>query len=237
MDKEDFDGKVKITVDEGSGTSKIIEYSVDSDETVEFSGKDFNDMCEDLNDEKLDFVNFTLPSSSKGTLYYDYDDGTYDSKVSASKDYLYKDTPDISKITFVPNKSFSGVCKIEFKGYDVEDDTFEGTIEITVGGGTLLSADVVSYTAKAGSSVYFKDDDFNTVCKKLMKNTLDYVKFTLPSSSGGKLYYGYTSSSNYTSEVSASTKYYYGGTPFLLNCCLCAGKQCHRFHHNSIHRL
>jgi len=50
-----------------------------------------------------------------------------------------------------------------------------------------------------------------------MKNTLDYVKFTLPSASAGKLYYGYTSSSKYTSEASASTKYYMGGTPYLLN--------------------
>lgn len=217
VDREEFDGKVKISVDEGKGTSKIIEYSVDTGKTVTFTGKDFNNMCEDLNDEKLDYVNFTLPSSSKGTLYFDYDDGKYDSKVSASKDYFYKDDPDLSEITFVPANSFSGVCKIEFKGYDVEDDSFTGTIEITVGGGTLLTADPVTYTVKAGSSVYFKDDDFNTVCKKLMKNTLDYVKFTLPSASAGKLYYGYNSSGSSSAELSASTKYYYGGTPFILN--------------------
>lgn len=217
VDKDDYDGEIKINVEEGTGSSDVIEYSVDSDETVEFNGKDFNNMCDDLNDEKLDYVNFTLPSSSKGILYYDYDKGTYDSKVTAAKDYFYKDDPDISKITFVPSKSFSGVVKIEFDGYDVEDDKFEGTIEITVGGGTLLSANAVSYSTKPGTAVYFKDDDFNNVCKTLMKNTLDYVKFTLPSSSAGKLYYGYTSSSKYTSEVSASTKYYYGGTPYLLN--------------------
>ncbi len=217
VDREQFDGKVKITVDEGTGSSKVIEYSVDSGKTIEFVGKDFNNMSEDLNNEKLDYVNFTLPSSSKGTLYFNYDSGKYDSKVTTSKNYYYKDDPDLSDITFVPSKSFSGVCKIEFKGYDTDKDSFTGTVEITVGGGSNLSADPVSYTVKAGSSVYFKEDDFNNVCKKLMKNSLDCVKFTLPPSSAGKLYYGYTSSGSSNTEISTSTKYRYGSTPFILN--------------------
>lgn len=217
VDREDYDGKVKISVNEGKGSSKVIEYAVDTGKTIEFIGKDFNNMSQDLNDEKLDYVNFTLPSSSKGILYYDYDDGEYDSKVSASKDYYYKDDPDISKISFVPNANFKGVCKIEFKGYDKDKGSFTGTVEITVGKGSLLTADPVNYTVKPGSSVYFKDDDFNSVCKKLMKNTLDYVKFTLPPASAGKLYYGYNSSGANSAEVSPSSKYYYGATPFILN--------------------
>lgn len=213
----DYKGKIKIDVREGAGSSKGIDYSIDSDEVLDFDEDDFNDMCEDLNGKELDFVNFTLPSPSQGTLYYSYDDGDYDSKVSASKDYYYDDTPKLSKITFVPDKSFSGVCKIKFKGYDIKHNSFEGTVEITVGGGSLRSADVISYTAKAGTSVYFKEDDFNNVCKKLMNQSLDYVKFTLPSAFGsGKLYYGYTASGNNT-EVSSSAKYYYGSTPFILN--------------------
>lgn len=213
----EFKGKIKIDVAEGSGASNVISYSVDSGKTVKFDDDDFGDLCDDLKGKELDYINFTLPSPSQGTLYYNYDNGNYDSKISASKDYFYDDTPKISKITFVPDKSFTGVCKIKFNGYDIKNSSFEGTVEITVGGGSLRSADVISYTAKAGTSIYFKEDDFNNACKKLLNKSLEYVKFTLPPSSGGKLYYGYTSAGNYTSEVSDSTKYFYGATPFLLN--------------------
>ena len=42
-----------------------------------------------------------------------------------------------------------------------------------------------------------------------------YVKFTLPSAGAGTLYYGYTSASSYTSLVSAATRYYRSGSPYL----------------------
>ncbi|MEL7655490.1 MAG: S-layer homology domain-containing protein, partial [Bacillota bacterium] len=215
-DGDSFSGKIKISVDES--TSNEINYSIDKDEIVTFDEDDFYEICDELNDEALDYVTFTLPASTKGVLYYNYDedDGDYDSKITASKNYYYDESPYLSKITFVPADKFSGECTISFKGYDVSGDSFTGTVTISVKG-TLSSAETITYTAKTGSSVYFKEDDFNNVCKKLMKNSLEYVKFTLPSSSSGKLYYGYTSSGTYTSEVSTSSKYYYGSTPFLLN--------------------
>lgn len=213
-DGDSYSGKVRITVDDA--VSSDLAYTIDEDETVTFDEDEFYDLCEDLNDEPLDYVIFTLPSSSKGILYYDYDDGDYDSKVTASKKYYYDDSPYLSRVTFVPASKFSGICNITFKGYDTEGDSFSGTVEITVEG-DLLTAETVNYTVSTGSAVYFKEDDFNNVCKKLKDNNLSYVKFTLPSASQGKLYYGYTSAKNYTSEVSTSVKYYYGSTPFLLN--------------------
>lgn len=213
-DDNAYSGKVKIKVEDTA--SSEIAYTIDDDETADFDEDDFYEICDDLNDEVLDYVTFTLPEDSKGILYYNYDDGDYDSKVTASKKYYYDSSPYLSKVTFVPNSKFSGVCTVAFKGYDTDGASFSGAVEITVNG-DMLSADPINYTAKTGSSVYFKEDDFNNVCKKLKGNSLNYVKFSLPSASSGKLYYGYTSASSYTSEVSASTKYYYGSTPFILN--------------------
>jgi len=213
-DNNSFTGKIKISVD-GTSSSEIA-YTVDDDKTVTFDEDDFYDICDDLNDEALDYVTFTLPSDTKGVLYYNYDDGDYDSKVTAAKKYYYDGSPYLSKVTFDPASKFSGMCTINFKGYDTDGVSFSGTVEITVNG-DLLTANPITYSATPGSPVYFKEDDFNNVCKKLKDNNLSYVKFKLPSASSGKLYYGYTSATKYTSEVSATTKYYYGGTPFLLN--------------------
>lgn len=215
--KNSFSGKIRVTVEEGKSSSDVISYTVASNKSVDFEEQDFYDMSKSLNGQKLDRVNFTLPASTKGVLYYNYSsDGDYEYKVGASKDYYYDEKPSISKITFVPNKSYTGVCKIEFTGYDVKGKYFYGTVEITVNNGNQGTAEVISYTAKTGQPVYFKDQDFYNVCKNLTKNTLDYVKFKLPSSSNGTLYYGYTSKDNYTSMVSDSTKYYYGSTPYLM---------------------
>ena len=49
-----------------------ISYKTDAKKAITFKGKDFNKVCDKLMDEDLDYVKFTLPSSSKGTLYYDY---------------------------------------------------------------------------------------------------------------------------------------------------------------------
>ena len=61
----------------------------------------------------------------------------------------------------------------------------------------------------------FSTTAFQTVCKTVTGENLDYVTFDLPSSSYGKLYYRYTSASKYDSAVSATKKYYRSGTPDL----------------------
>lgn len=213
-DGNDFSGKIKISVSADDTVDTIL-YSIDSDEAADFDEDDFNDICNDLYDEDLDYITFTLPSSSCGTLYYDYgDDDSY--KVSSSKKYYYDDSPYLSKISFVPKGSNSGVFTINYTAYDTEDDSYSGVIEITVSGSTL-TVDDISYSCIKNASLYLKDADFNDICQQLTGSQLSYVEFTLPSSSYGILYYGYNSDGSYTSKVDASTKYYYTDTPFLLN--------------------
>lgn len=213
-DDDSYTGTVKITVNEGTSESGDINYSVDADDELEFEEDDFNEFCEDENDEKLDFITFTLPSSSKGVLYYDYD-GDDEEKVSSSKEYKYDDDPSIDDITFVPDEDYSGYCKIEFEGEDTTGDSIEGTIVISVANEDL-AADVIYLSGTAGTPIVMQEVYFNKECKEVLDDTLDYVKFTLPASSAGTLYYNYTAAAA-SSKVSASTKYYYDDKSPYIN--------------------
>jgi hypothetical protein len=219
---ESFSGKVKITTESTSSSSDssdgTVTYAIaDNSKVVDFDEDDFNDASNDVNDEDLDYIKITIPSATKGILYYNYSNGNYSSIVSTGKKYYNDSSQYIKDITFVPNKSFNGICKIDFTGYDVKGDSFSGIISIKVGNTSSQTANVVKYTGKVNTATTFKDEDFNSVCKSLTGNQLDYVKFTLPSSSNGILYYGYNANGNYDSKVKASTAYYYGGSPYLLN--------------------
>ena len=209
-DDNEYTGKIKIKVEE-SEESGDIEYEVNSGDTVDFEEDDFNDYCQDENDEDLSFVIFELPSSSKGTLYYDYD-GDDEEKVDDDEEYYYDDNDELSidDITFVAKSTYSGDVVIDFEGEDEEGDDISGSVVIhVIDEDDLDDADDITYSAKAGATINFDDDDFNDVCDDLTDNDIDYVKFILPSSSKGTLYYGSST------KVSGSTKYYYDEKPYL----------------------
>jgi hypothetical protein len=214
VDDEPFTGSVKITVEEGVSEEGDINYTVDADDELEFEEEDFNDFCEDENDETLDYVIFTtLPSSSKGVLWYDYD-GDDEAKVDDDEKYYYDDEPSIDDITFIPNEDFAGYIEIEFEGEDMDGDSIEGTVVIHVENEDLV-ADDIFLNGTAGSPVLMQKVYFSRACDKILDDTLDYVKFTLPASSYGTLYYDYQANAG-TSLVSASTKYYYEDrSPYL----------------------
>ena len=182
-----FSGTVSITV---SKSSQSISYTVDKNESVTFDDSDFNSYCKDETGSSMDYVKFTLPSSSKGTLYYKYDKSG-EKEVTSSTKYYRSDSPALEDVTFVPAKNYTGTVSIDFTGKSTGDETFSGTLKIYVG--TSASGDI-TYTAATGASVTFKSNDFNTFCKDETSSNLDYVKFTLPSSSKGTLYYKYDQS-------------------------------------------
>ena len=154
-------------------------------------------------------MKFTLPSSSKGTLYYKYDKSG-EKEVTSSTKYYRSDSPALEDVTFVPAKNYTGTVSIDFTGKSTGDETFSGTLKIYVG--TSASGDI-TYTAATGASVTFKSSDFNTFCKDETSSNLDYVKFTLPSSSKGTLYYKYDQSGE--KKVTSSTSYYRSSSPYL----------------------
>lgn len=114
-------------------TADVVAYETDEDTALTFDGEDFNDACEDATDETLSCVKFTLPSSSYGRLYYDYESSSsYDSRVSSSTKYYYDGDPSISDVTFVPASGYTGTVKISYTGYNEDGDSFTGTVKITV---------------------------------------------------------------------------------------------------------
>jgi ASC-1-like (ASCH) protein len=220
-DGDYYYGTIDIDVDEVDDDDTeidTIEYSVDSDDEVTFDVDDFTDEFEDATDDDLYRVKFTLPSSSYGTLYYDYESSSdYDSKVSASKSYYADDDPAIDDVTFVPKSSYDGTVTITYKAYDDDGDYYYGTIDIDVDevDDDDTEIDTIEYSVDSDDEVTFDVDDFTDEFEDATDDDLYRVKFTLPSSSYGKLYYDYESSSDYDSLAKSTSSYYVDDDPAI----------------------
>lgn len=180
-----------------------LRYTVRSDYAVTFDADDFNELSLDLTGSALDYIKFTLPSSRRGVLYYNYH-GTNPSKVSESTRYYRSGT--LSKVSFVPTSGYTGTFSIEFVGYNINSTSFEGVIWITVEEGEDLS---IYQTVISGGAVMLDASDFNNVCRTLTGENLNYVRFTLPSADSGLLCTGYDSvSGTYKKELKSSYNCY-----------------------------
>lgn len=203
-----FSGTVEITV--GKTASGNIRYSTYQGGKVTFDDNDFNALCQELTDSTLKYVQFQLPSTSEGTLYYNYKDGDYDSKVTQSRNYYRYSSPYIDKVSFVPKSGFAGTVSIGFTGWSSQNERFEGTVEIGVDSGS----NEISYHVGYGEVVEFGNAEFDELSEYLTGDSLRYVRFTLPSSSKGVLYYEYDNG-KYSSKVSATRNYYRSSSPYL----------------------
>ena len=192
--------------DSDTSSATAISYGTDADETVTFDGSDFAEVCEDATDEDFSYVKFTtLPSSSAGVLYYDYDeDDTTHTKVTTSKSY---DEDALSEITFVPKSSYSGTVTVSYTGYSDDSTSYTGTVKLVVASDDI-TADAISYTTDEDETVTFDGSDFATVCEDATDDDFSYVKFTvLPSSSAGVLYYDYDEDDTTHTKVTTSKSY------------------------------
>lgn len=212
-----YNGRVTIQVSAANGStgSTDVSYTTSVGRSVSFKPKDFNAASIDYNGESLDYVKFDLPAASEGVLYYNYtDSGSYSSRVgSATRYYRSGSSPRISGITFVPAAGFSGTVTIPYTGYQ-DSDSFTGRVVIRVSG----DDGIVSYTTTRGKTVYFEAADFNDLCLRDRGRSFSRIRFDLPSSSQGTLYYNYDSAYS-SSKVSASTSYYRSGSPGVSNVC------------------
>lgn len=201
-------GQVVITVTQQQAK---VTYATDANQAVEFDSGDFNSACKKITGYSLDYVKFTLPSSNRGVLYLNYG-SSGEKKVTSSTSYYRGESPDLSNVTFVPAKNYTGIVSISFTGRDTDKNTVSGTVKIAVG----QEPGDVNYTVTAGQSVTFNDGDFNDWCKGETGYSLDYVNFTLPGSGKGTLYYKYNAKDgSYDKKVTASTNYYRSGSPYL----------------------
>lgn len=205
--RDNFSGTVKITVRK---SSSIITYTVKENKTLSLDAADFNSYCRDETGYNMDYVKLTTPSSSKGTFYYRYGESRYEEKISSSDKYYRSSSPKLDDITFVPASDYNGIVSVSFSGVNTNGNSFSGTMKIRVGD---TSAGDITYTASSGAAVTFDSGHFNDYCKDFTDYNLDYVRFTLPSSSKGTLYYQYGKSGE--TKVSSSTSYYRSSSPRL----------------------
>lgn len=200
-----FSGTLVIHVDDGVGT---VHYSTPRNQAVTFASADFNDASRRINGATLNYIRFTaLPRSSAGTLYLNYTSSS-STRVSTGTNYYRSGSPALSNVTFVPASGYEGTVTIPFTAYDDNGSSFDGTVTVAVGS----AGQTVYYATVPRGSVRFNGADFNSACRFATGDSLSYVRFNLPSSTYGTLYYQYNSSTRTGSGVAASTNYYYSGS-------------------------
>ena len=198
---DSFSGTMKIRV--GDADEGDITYTAAAGTAVTFNDDDFNDYCKDITDYSLDYVRFTLPSDSKGTLYYQYDKSG-EKKVSSSTSYYRSSSPRLYDVTFVPAKEYTGNVEISFTGRSTDGDSFSGTVVIAYS--APKEASVIRYSTTS-APVTFSTADFINACSARGSGSLTSVKFELPSTAAGKLYYGYTNPTKYGGLVSPAISF------------------------------
>ena len=195
-------------VDAGS-----ISYDTDLNLPITFDAADFSTEFEDRTGYALSYITFTLPSADNGILYYNYDTTTLKgTTVAAGAKYYRSGTPELSKITFVPVTGYTGTVTTTYNAYSADGTHATGTLEIVIAnkpGGTLI------YTTDKNTPIYLDAKDFKAAFQSASGASLSYVKFTLPSSAYGKLYYNDQYSTDDQESVSSGDKYYVYDSPYL----------------------
>lgn len=200
LDGQSFSGIIRVTTKAATDVS----YSTSGGDAVTFQGDDFDLICRNKTNRTLNYVTFTLPQASAGTLYYNYTgQTTYAEQVSPSTRYSRTGSPSLDRVTFVPAAGFSGTVRIPYYAVSA-GGTYNGTVTIQVGGQTGSGTSNITYQAKRGQAVSFRSADFYNACLRATGEGLSRVTFTPPSAQDGTLYSSYSSN-----PVNASTSYYY----------------------------
>ncbi|MEA4934712.1 MAG: S-layer homology domain-containing protein [Lawsonibacter sp.] len=200
-----YSGELLITVSHNADSSSAISYTGTSGKRLYFNPSDFSDASYDATRYQLNYVRFTLPSESRGILYYN---GS--TKVTSGNSYYRTGSSRLLEdVSFIPDKNFTGTVSIGYTGYDTKGTSFSGTIQIKVTG-SGSSDSTISYTGASGKRLYFDTSDFSDASYDETGYQLNYVRFTLPSSSRGVLYY------DDSTKVTSGTSYYRTGSSRLL---------------------
>ncbi len=206
---QNFTGVIRVNV---NGTGDVM-YSSSEGSVVNFVADDFN-----LYHPNLRSVSFTPPLDSRGTLYYGYSSASQPgTKVTGSDTYNRTGSPSLDRVSFVPASGFEGTVSISYKGTDTAGRSFTGVVTITVTnnrGGSGAVSDIY-YAAPEDGWITFRSADFSAASQYTLGEALSYVRFTLPASSEGTLFYNYRGFGSYDSAVASTTSYYYSGTPSL----------------------
>lgn len=207
---EFFQGTIEVTVNEVDHLT----YTAAAGVPLQFRAEDFNNVCLNTTGRNLKNVVFTLPDSSRGTLYRNYISATNPGIAVREGDALqYTGTPNLSDVYFVPAVGYDGTVILSYTATDVNGQTFRSRVEINLT--PAAGSGDINYTVSQGGTVTLALQDFKDLCKDFTGGVLDYVRFTLPEASQGTLYFDYTSASKPGTAVTENQSYYADGSPSL----------------------
>lgn len=206
---------VTVTNQDQSGAGEI-RYTAQKGERVSFQVTDFNDACQAALGETLDYLYFTPPSLSLGTLWHNYG-GTWSvHQVSANtRYYRSSSTAAVGLVSFLPAANTVGTVTIPYTAYGTGGNRFTGTVTIKYND---IGQGEVPYSTRAGQAAQFNAADFNEICLATSGESFSYLRFdSLPSAYQGTLYYNYNGYSYYYGTQATVTTNFYrsGGYPQL----------------------
>lgn len=211
-----------------------INYNGVAGETVQFAQSDFNDFMNKVAEARgdasktksypyvtFDYVTFSLPTTSQGTLYYG---GTAMSTSNSSGAFNTRTkVTNLDSVTFVPNdKSTAKTITLNFTLYATRyssSSTSRGTT-VSYSGSVVVNLvrEDIKYTVSQGDSVRFDESDFLSYLRSTKgyssNYTIDYVTFDQSAVSAvneGSLY-TYYNGYNYGGSIKTTDKFYYSAT-------------------------
>lgn len=208
-----------------------INYNGVAGETVQFAQSDFTDFMNEIAEARgdasktksypyvtFDYVTFSLPTTSQGTLYYG---GTAMSTSNSSGAFNTRTkVTNLDSVTFVPNaKTTAKTITLNFTLYATRyssSSTSRGTT-VPYSGSVVINLvrEDIKYTVSQGDSVRFDESDFLSYLRSTKgyssNYTVDYVTFDQSAVSAvneGSLY-TYYNGYNYGGSVKTTDKFYY----------------------------
>ena len=209
-------GALKITVSKsGSTTSKgDITYTVKAGEEVAFDEDDFQKLYDKSSCTGIfKYLVFDRPSTSdyaNGTIYSRYgkrNETSFSRSDFSDTTFAYGDYSDgdydLSNLSFVADKSFSGSITLSFTLYggtgSRTNQSTTGTLVITSGNSSSIRSYYVGnirYSVTPGTALQINPNDITRYFKKCSGGDLTYVTLiSLPAT--GSLYYNYYGTSQY----------------------------------------
>ena len=215
-------------------TNYNIQYNGVAGETVQFAQSDFTDFMNEVAEARgdasktksypyvtFDYVTFSLPTTSQGTLYYG---GTAMSTSNSSGAFNTRTkVTNLDSVTFAPNaKTTAKTITLNFTLYATRyssSSTSRGTT-VSYSGSVVVNLvrEDIKYTVSQGDSVRFDESDFLSYLRSTKgytsNYTIDYVTFDQSAVSAvneGSLY-TYYNGYNYGGSVKTTDKFYYSAT-------------------------
>ena len=195
---ETFTGTVEVHIQSVGTTRGDVSYICAPGQSVKLNLSDFTSLCQTLTGQRLHYISFqSLPDFHMGTLYHNRtSSGSIGTRVTTATKYFNSATPYLSNLSFWATESFRGGVEIPFTGCAVSGETFTAILYISSGEGAGSgSSAAVQYTVTSGGSVTFSGKDFDDACRQATNAALSYLRFDLPSSGQGILYYDYRAGS------------------------------------------